>query len=50
MPLFAWSLYASLRYFKTEYPAPISLRVIAINALFAGVIFAKFTLLAFYIA
>ena len=51
MPLFAWSLYESLRYFKTEYPAPISLRVIATNALLAGVIFfAKFTLLAFYIA
>ncbi|MEA4869965.1 MAG: hypothetical protein VB062_04955 [Christensenella sp.] len=51
MPLFAWSLYESLRYFKTEYPAPVSLRMIAVHALFAGMIlFAKFTLLAFYIA
>ena len=50
-PLFAWSLFYSVRYFKTEYPKPISLRVVAINAAFAGVVlFAKFTLLAFYIA
>ena len=50
-PLFAWSLFYSVRYFKTEYPKPISLRVIAVNAVFAGVVlYAKFTLLAFYIA
>ena len=36
-PLFAWSLFYSVRYFKTEYPKPISLRVVAINAVFAGV-------------
>lgn len=51
MPLFAWSLYDSLRYFKNEYPAPVSMKMIARNALFAGLmLFGKFTLLAFYIA
>lgn len=51
MPLFAWSLYESIRYFKTQYPAPIPMRTIAVNALFAGLmLFGKFTLLAFYIA
>ncbi len=51
MPLLAWSLFDSLRYFKNEYPAPVSFGVIARNALFAGLmLFGKFTLLAFYIA
>ena len=51
MPLFAWSLYDSLRYFRREYPAPAPLGMIARNALFAGVmLYGKFTLLAFYIA
>lgn len=51
MPLFAFSLYDSLRYFKTSHPAPVPLGMIARNALFAGLmLFGKFTLLAFYIA
>ncbi len=51
MPLFAWSLYDSLRYFKNDHPAPVTLNMIALNALFAGVmLFGKFTLLAFYVA
>ena len=51
MPLFAWSLFDSIRYFKTEYPKPIALSTIARNAVLAGVmLFGKFTLLAFYIA
>jgi hypothetical protein len=51
MPLFAWSLYGSLRYFKNEYPSPVPLKMIALNALFAGLmLFGKFNLLAFYIA
>ena len=51
MPLFAWSLFDSLRYFKNEYPAPVPLGMIARNALFAGVmLYGKFTLLAFYVA
>jgi hypothetical protein len=51
MPLFAWSLYDTLRYFKQSYPNPVPLGMIARSALFAGVmLFGKFTLLAFYIA
>ena len=50
-PLLAFSLYDSIRYFKTEFPKPVSLGMIARNAALAGVIlFGKFTLLAFYIA
>ncbi|MEA5049591.1 MAG: hypothetical protein VB034_13440 [Eubacteriales bacterium] len=51
MPLFAWSLFDSIRYFKAEYPKPIALSTIARNAILAGAMFfGKFTLLAFYIA
>jgi hypothetical protein len=51
MPLLAWSLFDSLRYFKNEYPEPVSLRRVARNAALAGVmLFGKFTLLAFYVA
>ena len=50
MPLFAWSLYDTLRYFKESYPNPVPLGMIARNALFAGVmLFGKFTFLAFYV-
>ena len=50
MPLFAWSLYDTLRYFKESYPNPVPLKMIARNALFAGImLYGKFTLLAFYI-
>ena len=49
MPLFAWSLYDTLRYFKQDYPNPVPLKMIARNALFAGImLFGKFNLLAFY--
>jgi hypothetical protein len=49
MPLFAWSLYDTLRYFKQSYPEPVPLKMIARNALFAGImLFGKFNLLAFY--
>ena len=51
MPFFAWSLYDTLRYFKESYPNPVPLKMIARNALFAGImLYGKFTLLAFYIA
>ena len=50
MPLFAWSLYDTLRYFKKSYPEPVPLNMIARNALIAGVmLYGKFTFLAFYI-
>ncbi|MEZ4626682.1 MAG: hypothetical protein R2912_00750 [Eubacteriales bacterium] len=50
MPLFAWSLYDTLRYFRESYPNPVPLGMIARNALFAGVmLFGKFTFLAFYV-
>ncbi len=51
MPLFAWSLYDTLRYFKTVYPKRAPLRMLFVNGLLAGwMLFGKFTLLAFYIA
>lgn len=51
MPLFAWSLYETLRYFKTVYPKPVSFRTLVVNGLLAGwMLFGKFTLLAFYVA
>ena len=51
MPLFAFSLYDSLKYFKTIYPKPVPYKTIALNALLAGMmLYGKFTLLAFYIA
>lgn len=51
MPLFAWSLYDTLKYFKNEYPAPVPLGMIARNAFFAGLmLYGKFILLAFYVA
>ncbi len=50
-PLIAFSLYDSIRYFKMEFPKPVSLGMIARNAALAGVmLFGKFTLLAFYVA
>lgn len=50
MPLFAWSLYDTLKYFKNDYPAPVPLGMIARNALFAGLmLYGKFILLAFYV-
>lgn len=50
-PLIAFSLFDSIRYFKTEFPKPVSFGMIARNAALAGVLlFGKFTLLAFYIA
>ena len=50
MPLFAWSLYDMLRYFKQDYPNPVPLGMIARSALFAGImLLGKFTLLAFYV-
>ena len=50
MPLFAWSLYDTLRYFKESYPNSVPLGMIGRNALFAGVmLFGKFTFLAFYV-
>lgn len=51
MPLFAFSLYDSLKYFKTIYPKPVPYKTIALNAVLAGtMLYGKFTLLAFYIA
>ncbi|MEN6593335.1 MAG: hypothetical protein ABFC31_00105 [Clostridiaceae bacterium] len=51
MPLFAFSLYDSLNYFKNIYPKPVPYKTIALNALLAGLmLYGKFTLLAFYIA
>lgn len=49
LPLFGWSLYYSLRYFKEEYPKPPRWRMVLLNGIFAGVILqVKFNMLGFY--
>lgn len=51
MPIFAWSLYDSMRYFKTQYPEKIPLRTVFVNGLLAGVLLmTKFNLLGFHFA
>lgn len=51
LPLFAWSLYYSLRYFKEEYPKAPGKKMILINGIFAGIIMqVKFNMLGFYFA
>ena len=51
LPLFAWSLYFSLRYFQEEYPKPPSLKMILVNGIFSGIIMqVKFNMLGFYFA
>ena len=51
LPLFAWSLYFSLRYFKEEYPKAPGLKMILTNGIFAGIIMqVKFNMLGFYFA
>lgn len=47
LPLFGWSLYHSLYYFKEEYPKPPDLKIILLNGVFAGIILqVKYTMLA----
>lgn len=49
LPLFGWSLYHSLYYFKEEYPKPPDLKIILLNGVFAGIILqVKYTMLGFY--
>ena len=51
LPLLAWSLYTSLRYFKEEYPGPPSGKMLLIHGIFAGIIMlVKYTMLGFYFA
>lgn len=49
LPLLAYSLYTSIRYFKEEYPQLPSKKVILINGILAGIILQiKYTMLGFY--
>lgn len=51
IPLMAWSLYMSLRYFKEEYPGIPDWKMIFLNGIFAGIIMqVKYTMLGFYFA
>ena len=52
LPLFGFSLYDTLRYFKEQYEEEVPpIRMILINGLFAGVVMqVKYTMLGFYFA
>lgn len=51
IPLMAWSLYMSLRYFKEEYPKVPGWKMILLNGIFAGIIMqVKYIMLGFYFA
>ena len=51
MPLFMWGLYLSVRYFKDEYPKPVSNKTLIIGGILAGcVLNIKFNSLGFFFA
>lgn len=51
LPLFAWGLYFSVKYFKEEYPGPISYKIVLLCGTFAGcIMLIKFNLLGMYFA
>ncbi|MCR4636561.1 MAG: hypothetical protein K5754_10015 [Butyrivibrio sp.] len=51
MPMFMWGLYLSMRYFKEEYPNPISAKTLVIGGVLAGcVLNIKFNSLGFFFA
>ena len=51
LPLLAWSLYMSLKYFKEDYPKMAASGMILVNGIFAGIIMqVKYTMLGFYFA
>ena len=51
LPLFAWGLYFSVRYFKETYPAPMSSKIVFLNGFFAGcILLIKFNLLGLFFA
>ncbi len=51
LPVFAFGLYTSMRYYKAVYPAPPRLILVLANGLLSGLLLtAKFTLTAFYLA
>ena len=51
LPLAAWSLYASLRYFKNRYPEEMDYRELFVHGILAGcIMLIKFTLLGFHFA
>ncbi len=51
MPLFMWGLYLSMRYFKKEYPSPVTSKTLIIGGVLAGcVLNIKFNSLGFFFA
>ncbi len=51
LPFYMWGFYLSLRYFKTEYPAPAKRSTIITGGILAGIIaMIKFTGLGFFFA
>lgn len=51
LPLLAWGLYFSLRYFQETYPKPMSYQTVCLCGGFAGcILLIKFNILGFYFA
>lgn len=51
LPLIMWSFYASLRYFKAEYPAPMGYWTLFGHGILAGcILWIKYTMLGFHFA
>lgn len=51
MPLFMWGMYLSIRYFKEEYPKPVSAKTLITGGILAGcVLNIKFNSLGFFFA
>ena len=51
LPLLSFSLYESLRYYKTSYPAPMPFWRVLLHGFFAGcLLWMKYTMLGFYLA
>ena len=49
LPLLTWSLYAGLKYLRTEYPSPIPARMLVIQGVLCGsVLWIKFTMLGLH--
>ena len=51
LPILMWSLYESLRYFKKDYPHPMSYKTLFLHGCLAGaVLWIKYTMLGFHFA
>ena len=51
LPLFAWGVYFSVKYFKEDYPNPMSNKIVLLNGFLAGcILLIKFNFLGLYFA